>query len=271
MLTKNSLLTPLSGALAGAVLSASTFGLSQAAQAAIIRIDQSAFTPDAGLITFSEFADGTQNPAYTAADYGGAAGAPTITFGGFFAGQGFSANPGVDCPGGAPSGCISGIPTALLSLDPASPATFITGDGSNPTSPVLSGNPLFNGPVSILFDKDVAGIGLDGGFFDAPTSTAIRAFDRNGVLLGEVSNIGTGIEFLGLVTDNGANQIAGLQFSLIGPEPAGFAIDNLRFGTQGQVNPPNKVPEPTTILGTLLAGYGVHRLKKQKKSAAKAV
>jgi hypothetical protein len=125
--------------------------------------------------------------------------------------------------------------------------------------------------VSVLFDKDVAGVGLEGGFFNAIGGTAIKAFDRNGQFLGQVANAALGIEFLGLATDDGADKIAGLQFSLIGPEPAGFAIDNLRFGSIRQVVPPDRVPEPATILGTLLAGYGVHRLKKQKKAASKTV
>jgi len=44
-----------------------------AAQAQIVRIDESAFTAQAGNITFSEFAGGTQNPTYAPADYGGGA------------------------------------------------------------------------------------------------------------------------------------------------------------------------------------------------------
>jgi hypothetical protein len=119
---------------------------------------------------------------------------------------------------------------------------------------VLSGTPTFDGPVTILFDKDMAGVGLDGGFFDAPNSTAITAFARNGSVLGQVSNTGLGIEFLGLVTSDGSAAIAGLQFSLIGPEPAGFAIDSLRFGLPGQVEPPQSTPEPASLLGLLTIG-----------------
>jgi len=221
----------------------------------VVRIPQSSFTPQAGLITFSEFGLGTVNPTYAPADYGGdPLTAPTVTFGGFYQGQGLSTNPGVDCPGGAATGCVVGTPTNPLALDPNSPNTFITNDGAAPNSPVLSGTPMFNGPITILFDKDMAGVGLDGGFFDAPNSTAITAFARDGSFLGQVSNTGTGIEFLGLVTSDGSAAIAGLQFSLIGPEPAGFAIDSLRFGLPGQVNPPQKTPEPTSVLGLLAIG-----------------
>jgi hypothetical protein len=254
------------------VISVASFAFQESANAAIVRIGKSAFTPQAGLITFSEFSRGTVNPTYSPVNYGGnPATAPTVTFDGFFQGQTLSANPTIDCPGGAATGCVVGTPTGSLALDPISPDTFITGDGANPTSPVLSGSPIFNGPVSILFDKDVAGVGLDGGFFNAPESTAITAFARDGSVLGSVKNVGTGIEFLGLVTDDGSEKIAGLQFSLIGPEPAGFAIDNLYFGRAGEVKPPEppqKTPEPASMLGLLaISVLGATSTLKDKKSS----
>jgi hypothetical protein len=230
--------------------------VASSASAGVIRIPAAAFHPDAGLITFSEFANGTVNPTYLPANYGGGAGAPTVTFDGYFAGQSL----GNSC-GGAASGCVVGNPTNPLALDAAAPNTFITGDGANPTSPVLSGSPTFNGPIAILFSTDLAGVGLDGGFFDAIGGTAITAFDRHGNILGSVTNIGLGIEFLGLVTDDGSNSIAGLLFSLVGAEPAGFAIDNLRFGTGDQITPPG-VPEPATLL---LLGSGVAGLIARRR------
>ncbi|BAZ17734.1 hypothetical protein NIES4071_96140 [Calothrix sp. NIES-4071] len=245
-----------------------SFATGTAASAAVLRIDKSAFTPDAGRITFSEFANGTVNPIYTPSNYGGGVNAPTVSFGGAFQGQTVGQPP---IPvGAAQTGVVNGTPSASLALDPSSPQTFITNDSANPTSPVLSGSPTFNGPVSILFDVDVAGVGLDGGFFDSVQSTAITAFNRSGQILGQVLNQQTGIEFLGLVTDNGLNQIAGLQFSLVGNEPAGFAIDSLRFGRAGQVTVPGEpVPEPLTILGTLAAGGIGAMLRRKSKLQAK--
>jgi len=236
--------------------------LSASVEGAVIRIPESAFTPAAGLITFSEFPLNTINPTYTPAVYGGGAGAPTVTFDGFFAGQSMG-NAGT-CPvGAALSGCVVGSPTGPLSLAPGAPDTFITNDGANPTTPVLSGTPTFNGPVAILFSTDQAGVGLTGGYFDAVGGTAITAFARSGAVLGSVTNTGTGIEFLGLVTTDGTAQIAGLLFSLVGSEPAGFAIDNLRFGLPGQVVTPN-VPEPTMLSLGFLALVGVARRRTRR-------
>lgn len=247
--------------LAALAILSTVYGFS--AEASIIRVTEANFVAGSGLITFSEKALNTVNPTYAPGDYGGGVGSPTVTFDGFFTGQSLSATPGVDCPGAAASACVVGSPTGPLSLDAASPDTFITTDGAAPNSPVLSGTPRFNGPIAVLFDVDLAGVGFDAGFFDAAGSTAITAFARDGSLLGSVSNIGTGIEFLGLVTDDGSEQIAGVFLDLVGSEPAGFAIDSLRFGRAGQVINPN--PEPTTLalLGLGIAGLGFARRNRK--------
>jgi F0F1-type ATP synthase membrane subunit c/vacuolar-type H+-ATPase subunit K len=125
--------------------------------------------------------------------------------------------------------------------------------------------------VSVKFDTDLAGVGLDGGYFNAIGGTAIKAFARDGSLLGKVTNQSTGIEFLGLTTQDGSEQIAGLQFSLVGREPAGYAIDNLTFAQEGQVLPPNgaSVPEPTTAIGAGLA-FGLAALLKKSGNSLSA-
>ena len=218
--------------------------------ATVLRVSEADFLAGSGQITFSEFPANTNNPTYTPAAYGGGAGSPTVNFGGYFVGQSLSLTPGVDCPGAAASACVIGDPTSSLSLDANSPNTFITFDGANPTSPVLSGTPTFNGPIAVLFSQDQVGVGFDAGFFNAAQSTGITAFARDGSLLGTVTNNDLGIEFLGLVEQNGDTRIAGVFLDLVGSEPFGFAIDNLRFGRSGQVVVP--VPEPGTLC--LLSG-----------------
>lgn len=235
----------------GAVAAITLFHLSAPAHAVgIVQIGEGAFNAGSGLITFSEFPLNTNNPTYLPTDYGGGAGSPTVTFGGFFLGQHLSATPGADCPGGASTGCVVGNPSSLLTLDPNSPHTFITNDGAAPRSPVLSGNPQFNGPVAIEFSTPQSGVGLVGGFFNAIGGTKITAYDINGNVIGTVVNDALGLEFLGLVTNDGSAVISGLEFSLIGAELAGFAVDDIRFGVGEQVSHP--VPGP--IVGAGLPG-----------------
>jgi hypothetical protein len=201
----------------------------------VIRIERQAFSPDAGLITFSELPDGQRNPLYTPDRYGAGVSGVTVSFGGYFVGQQLGNS--AQCPSGANrNGCVIGTATDPLRLDAGSPATFIAGDRSNPTSPSLSGTPQFNGAVSILFSKDVAGVGLAGGYFNAEKSTAITAFDRRGRTIGGVKNLALGMEYMALVTEDGAERIAGLQFSLVGAEPAGYGIDELSFAFARQID-----------------------------------
>lgn len=215
----------------------------------IIRVSAANFVAGSGRITFSEFPLSTQNPTYPPASYGGTAADPTVTFRGFFAGQALGV--AATCPPGAAlTGCVVGTPSNPLTLALTSPNTSIVGDGANPTSPVLSGSPTFNGPIAILFDRDLAAVGLDGGFFDSVGSTAITAFRRDGTVIGSVTNTGTGIEFLGLATASGSETIAGFLFSLVGAEAAGFAIDNVRFARAGQIVPPGAAPSAVTVPAT---------------------
>ena len=228
------------------------FGAAAATADGIVRVDETAFIAGSGLITFSEVPINTENPGYAPGNYGGDDNSPVVSFGGYFQGQHISSD--LECPAGAAAtGCVSGTPVAPLALDPSAPVTRVIEDGSNPTSPVLSGTPDFDGPIAILFDKDQAGVGLDGGYFDNSGGTAITAFARDGTVLGSVTNTGMGIEFLGLVTADGSNRIAGLLFSLVGAEGSGFAIDNLRFGTAEQVEPDpgsGSGPNPNPVQGT---------------------
>jgi len=201
-------------------------GQEQGAFGKVIRIDQSAFQPDAGMITFDEFESGTTDPEFLPERYGGPPGGVSVLFGGYFQGQRIAS--AATCPAGAaPTGCLEGRPDSPLVLDQRAPETFVAEDTSNPRSPSLSGSPQFNGPVSMLFSADVAGVGLAGGFFNSFESTAIQAFDRSGRLIGGVLNLEKGMEYMALVTEDGVNRIAGLQFSLVGAEGAGFGIDDV--------------------------------------------
>jgi hypothetical protein len=225
----------LLGALAGLSLAAT-------AEASLINLGPGSFTPAASVITFSEpgRSVGDTDPVYMVAGN-------TVSFGEFFSGQTVI---------GAGVRTLTGSPTGPLALVQNGNA-FITTDGANPTSPVLSGTPRFNGPISFTFATPVAAVGLSGGYFDAVGATTIEAFDSAGLSLGSIVNSALGVEFYGLFDSSGSN-IAGVSFYITGSEPAGFAIDNVTFGDADVVV---RAPEPATLatFGLMLAGFAWSR------------
>ncbi len=84
----------------------------------------------------------------------------------------------------------------------------------------------------------------------------------------------TGIEFLGLVSNNGTPLIAGVFLDLIGAESAGFAIDNIRFAGLGQIVVPgnNGVPEPATW-AMMLIGFGAvgSAMRRSRRKASEVL
>ncbi|OAD21905.1 conserved hypothetical protein, secreted [Candidatus Thiomargarita nelsonii] len=110
---------------------------------------------------------------------------------------------------------------------------FISTDGANPTSPVLSGTPRFEGAIEGHFVNPekpeegaiVESFTLDAGYFDAFGSTRIRWFDKDGNVLGQRTNTQFGIETF---TISGGN-IASWRTEIIEDEPAGYAVDNVTF------------------------------------------
>jgi hypothetical protein len=209
------------------------------------RVEEAQFKAGSGRITFSEVPLRTRNPVYPPARYGGGADSPTVRFAGHFVGRRL-ATP-AECPqGAAPTGCLAGAPAAPLALDPRSPPTETvphpTNDGFHLVPPDLVGTPNASGPVAILFDRDVAAVGLHAIGVDVPGAVAISVYDRAGRLLGRASTRRKGVDFLGLATSDLVARIAGLEFHLVGPEPLGFGVDNIRFGTAQQVDLPGVAP-----------------------------
>lgn len=107
---------------------------------------------------------------------------------------------------------------------------FITTDSANPTSPVLSGTPRFNGDIRGSFvDPDdpttptaVRMVEFDAGYFDEVGSTRVKWFGPDGAVLGQKINVGNGIQKLTLTGGN----IASFHIGIFKTEPAGYAIDN---------------------------------------------
>lgn len=124
---------------------------------------------------------------------------------------------------------------------------------------MLSGTPTFNGVISVLFSTPVAGVGLQGGYFNAIGATTIEAYDAAGNSLGSITNSQLGLEFYGLADSTGTNVISGISFYITGNEPAGFAINDVTFGSAGVIVPVGPIPAPGALilaaLGLGLVGF----------------
>lgn len=223
--------------------------------AALINAGPGSFTPLATQITFGEIALGTQNPVYNFTGLTGL-GDVTVSFGGNFLGQ--------TATGGSVSTLNPHTPTLgqPLALDPTAPVTFTANDGASDSNPILSGTPLFNGPISVLFSVPVAGVGLKGGYFNTIGATSIEAYDSLGNVLGSITNSVLGFEFYGLVDSTGLNVISGISFFITGDEPAGFAIDNVTFGAAGGGGVVVPLPPSILFLASGLGGLGLFARRK---------
>ncbi len=234
---------------------AAMLGIVGSANAQLVNLGPGSFTPLASVITFSEPSVplGTVNPVYNftgVPDLGNV----TVSFAGSFVGQTIT--------GSFPK-TLSGTPTGPLTLGAGN--TFTAQDGAVPTAPILSGDPLYNGPISVLFSQPVAAVGLSGGYFNAIGATTIQAFDANGVPLGSITNSQLGVEFYGLADASGNNVISGISFYITGDEPAGFDIDNLTFGSRRVIV--NQTPEPGTmalLVSMGLSGAGMIARRRRK-------
>jgi len=255
---KSRLLKTSAGFAVGALLTVN-------ASAALVDLGPGSFTPAAAEITYdtTEFPLGTVDPSITLP--AGSLGNVTVSSAGAFVGQTvYAIHSGVNS--------ISGTPTGPLTLNTAAgAATVYTANDGAPgaTSPILSGDPIFNGPISILFSTPVAAVGLKGGYFDAVGSTEIQAFDVNGNSLGYIFNSALGFQFYGLADSNGTADIAGLSFYINGTEPAGFEIDDLTFGGAEVVNLPSAPDTGSTVALLLGSVLGLALIQKRLSVAAR--
>ena len=112
---------------------------------------------------------------------------------------------------------------------------FVTTDGSNPTSPVLSGTPKFYGDLEIRIVDPATGapttsngVTLDVGYIDNRDSVEIVAYDLEGRATSTERTNAFGINNVRI---EGA-RIHRLTISAVTQEVAGFAIDNVRLLTE---------------------------------------
>ncbi len=111
---------------------------------------------------------------------------------------------------------------------------FITDDGSNPTSPVLSGTPQFFGTITGAFvqpdgtPRTVGNFSLDVGYVDTPGSTEVIAYGSSGNVIDTVPINDTGIVTVS-VSVSGIASFSVHSVDSGNPDPNGFAVDNVAF------------------------------------------
>jgi RHS repeat-associated protein len=129
-------------------------------------------------------------------------------------------------------------------IDFSGDSPFIADDGSNPTSPVLSGTPRFFGTITGTFvqpdgtPRTVGNFSLDVGFIDTSGSTEVIAYDSSGNAIDTVPIEDTGIVNVSISVPG----IASFSVQAVdpgNPDSSGFAIDNVAFlGYSFIVGPP---------------------------------
>jgi hypothetical protein len=152
----------------------------------------------------------------------------------------------------------SGIPTNFASGD------FILFTGLNPATFPAIGNP---GPLTITFNTPVSAVGTQIAADDAtaPYTVNIMAYDLSNTLLGNFTigatssvALDNSAQFLGVSSD--VANISRIVYSTSEPNRA-LGINALSI-----VQP---VPEPFTIVGTIIGGTAAWKMKRKLKSIAK--
>lgn len=197
------------------------------ATAALVDVGPLSITPAASVIRFDSWSLGIVNRTYNFRHL------PGIGTGTFL---------GQTVTSGFPVALSDWQPGGPLSLNLRGPRTYMTNGSASDSNPVLIGWQQFNGPMSILFGKLVAGVALKGGF-------SVDGFDANGTSLGNLSNTVTGFQFYGLADSTGKAAISGLSFFATGNERAGLEIDDVTCGSRQAFTP---VPEASGLI--LIAG-----------------
>jgi GDSL-like Lipase/Acylhydrolase family len=130
-------------------------------------------------------------------------------------------------------------------------------DESNPTSPVLSGYPRFEGRIEGYFVNPATGepltitsFTLDVGYIDKPDSVVVEAFDAGGNLVQSVLANSLGINTLTLTFKG----MASFSVHEVAEEPAGFAIDNLSIDPSGN---PTAVQSVASMGDSYSSGEGL--------------
>jgi PEP-CTERM motif-containing protein len=123
----------------------------------------------------------------------------------------------------------------LFSGAGGSPNPIIWPDGAMPTSPVLSGQPLYSGSFDWTFPAGATGVSFVSGYWDDLGTESIQVYSQKGILLANLTNTALG----DTVVDLSSYGTIGTVIFSPTTDPNGADIDNLTFT-------PN--PEPGTLI-----------------------
>jgi hypothetical protein len=199
---------------------------------AVNRVQAAAFTALAGTVTFEEVALLSTNPVITAVMYGGSG--PDVSTGPFFVGQNYQNIFDVDGPG-----YLEGTITAPLSVDAtgaSGDAVTVTDGAWSPNDTVLAGNSDFTlgQPFVIAFSTDVVGVAFTLGGFNSLGTCRVRAYDRNGNMLGSWTNVEGApapFETFYINRDSDTPIIAGISIEIDPSENNGVCMKNVIFSS----------------------------------------
>jgi len=161
---------------------------------------------------------------------------------------------------------LGGTPDSPLSLQVGDPSQNLNVFLYNNNSNVLDGlgkapedspaaKTIGEGSFAVLFQYDQSAFGFDlvgGNIGEAHVSF----FTRNGTLIEAITLTGLSNHSYAFTRDGGYRDIAGI--SIDNNDPAGIAIDNLRF-----TGPVSAVPEPSTSLLLIAGLVGAGLLRKR--------
>lgn len=175
-------------------------------------------------------------------------------------GLGINVNiPQAPTPGVTPPLLFQTLPSPGIATNFAS-GDFILFTGLQPGPQPSVGNP---GPLTITFDRPVAAAGTQIGVDDTSFFTAfISAFDSDNNLLGSFSTLGTS----SLALDNSA-QFLGVRSDVANISRLVYSSsENNRALGINELSIAEAVPEPSSIVATIVAGLGLFAFKIKRRS-----
>jgi hypothetical protein len=106
-----------------------------------------------------------------------------------------------------------------------SPDSFITRDAANTEEPVLSGEPIFYGPINILFSRPVRGVAIQCGYFDGVGVMGIIFYSAAGVEIARRTNSVIGLETIGSQATR--SKVSKVSSEITADDPTGYALGTI--------------------------------------------